>query len=574
MSLDSNTLYALSLELSQKLNGGRIDKIYQMSKTEILITIRSLGENYRLLLSCDAQKGRVCITNQTFQNPDTPPVFCMLLRKHLGGGKILSISSIKNERVVKIEIENTNELFELSKKVLIIEIMGKHSNIILTDHNNRIADSIKHIDFTISEKRQVLPGLFYEEPPAQNKKSPDLLSSSEILDILYSANKDVSSAIMDNFLGISPILAREIEFLSENDKINASVILKKFIKKINDADFQPVMLISKDTDEPKDLYIFDINQYGDFYKKTDYISVNNCVDEFYKTREIKRKLDEKKDSLSKIINSHITRVIKKLDIHNKNIKKSEKKDKYRIYAELITANLYKLTENAKSAVLENYYDENRELIVPMDETISPARNAKKYFEKYNKEKTMEKMSGKLVLELTEELSYLISVRDMLDISEDERTIAEIRTELTETGYIIEKDKSNKKKKTVPASSPIEFTSSDGFLILAGRNNRQNDELTLKIARKTDLWLHIRNIPGCHTVIKSENKEIPDSTLLEAALIAAHYSKSSKNTKADVDYTEIRYVKKPSGSKPGMVIYDNFKTITVEPDKSIVEKLMK
>jgi len=572
MSLDSNTLYALTLELSEKLKGGRIDKIYQMSKTEILLTIRSLGENYKLLLSCDAQKGRVCITNQTFQNPDTPPVFCMFLRKHLGGGKILSISSVKNERIIKIEIENTNELFELSTKILIVEIMGKHSNIILTDHNNRISDSIKHIDFTISEKRQVLPGLFYEEPPVQDKKSLDLLSSSEILDILNSSDKDLTGAIMDNFLGVSPILAREIEFLAGGDKINASVVLSKFVKQINNADFQPVMLLLPDTAEPKDLYIFDIKQYGDFYKKVEYISVNSCVDDFYKTKEIKRKLDEKKETLSKVIGSHVSRIAKKIDIHNKNIKKSEKKDRYRVYAELITANLYKLTENSKSALLENYYDENRELLVPMDETISPSRNAKRYFEKYNKEKTMEKMSAKLILELTDELSYLHSVKDMLDLSEDEKTIAEIKLELTEAGYIAPNKSDKKSKKPTPASAPAEFISSDGFTVLAGRNNRQNDELTLKIARKTDLWLHVRNIPGCHTVIKAEGREIPDTTLIEAAIIAAHYSKNSKNTKADIDYTEVRYVKKPSGAKPGMVIYDNFKTITVEPDKDIVEKL--
>ena len=571
MSLDSNTLFALSLELSDKLKGGRVDKIYQMSKTEILLTVRSLGENHRLLLSCDAQKGRVCITNQVFQNPDVPPVFCMLLRKHLSGGKILSITTLKNERVVKIEIENTNELFELSVKTLIVEIMGKHSNIILTDQNNRISDSIKHIDFTVSEKRQVLPGLFYEEPPVQNKKNAE--NSSEILDILNSSDNDISKILMDNFLGISPVLAREIDFLSNNDKITASVVLSKLVKKISSADFQPVMLVEKDTNEPKDLYIFDIMQYGDFYKKIEYLSINACVDDFYKTKEIKRRLDEKKDAISKIISTHVSRVAKKFDIHKKNVKKSEKKDKYRIYAELITANLYKLTENAKSASLENYYDENRELVVPMDETISPARNAKKYFEKYNKEKTMEKVSGKLVIELEEELFYLGSVKDMLDISEDEKTISEIKLELTETGYITEKT-SKKKKQAAPASTPNEFLSSDGFLILAGRNNRQNDELTLKIARKNDLWLHIRNIPGCHTVIKSDGEKIPDNTLLEAAIIAAHYSKSSKNTKADVDYTEVKYVKKPSGAKPGMVIYDNFKTITIEPNKDIVEKLMK
>ena len=570
MALDASTLSALAYELNNALSGGRLDKVYQMSKSEALLTVRSLGTNYKLLLSCDASKGRVCLTEQTYENPDKPPVFCMLMRKHLSGGKILNIETIKNERIVKIEVENTNELFELTKRILYIEIMGKHSNIILTDENNRILDSIRHIDFTISEKRQVLPGFYYEYPPAQDKFDPTVMPLTEISEILSKSPKNVEQTLVENFLGISPILAREIE-ASNGSKAE---ILLDYLDKSTKHEYNPVILLDKSKNNlPKFLYIFDLAQYGDFYEKKYFDTVNECVDTFYRTQETKRRIDEKKEALDKVISSHVSRITKKIDIHNKNIKKAEKKDKYRVYAELITTNLYRLKENAQEVILENYYDENREMAIPMDETMSPSRNAKKYFEKYNKEKNMEKMSAKLIDELMVELSYLNSVKDLLDISDDPKIVAEIREELIENKYISE-PQTKKKKIQQSVSKPLEFTSSDGFLILCGRNNRQNDELTLKIAHKNDTWLHIRDIPGCHTIIRCDGNPVPDVTLHEAALIAAHYSKDKNNTKASVDYTNVRYVKKPSGSKPGMVIYDNFKTVIVEPNTEKVESLRK
>ena len=572
MALDANTLAALAYELDEKLRGGRIDKIYQMSRSQVLLTVRSLGENYRLLLSCDASKGRVCLTNQTFENPDMPPVFCMLMRKHLGGGKILGVEAVANERIVKIIAESTNELFEVTKKMLIVEPMGKHSNIILTDENNRIIDSIRHIDFTLSEKRQVLPGMFYELPPVQEKQNPAKLSVLELTAVLQNtAGNSISEKLMNAFLGMSPILAREIEHCSQNDETSAAEIYSEFLRKADLKEYTPTLLYQKETKEPKELYIWDLQQYGDFYEKRGCSSVNECVDLFYRVKENKRKLEEKRDNVGQIVDKNLTRLYKKIDIHEKNIKKAEKKDRYRVYAELLTANLYQLTENKKEVTLPNYYEENAPLTVPLDETISPARNAKKYFEKYNKEKTMEKISREMLLELHEEIKYLLSVKDALELSEDEKNISEIKEELTEGGYVSDKAP-KKKKKESHISGPMQFLSSDGTLILCGKNNRLNEELTLKIASKQDVWLHIRNIPGSHTVIRCQGAPVSDQTLYEAALIAAQYSKSAKDTKAAVDYTRVKYVKKPSGAKPGMVIYDNFETIIVEPDVNAVEKL--
>ncbi len=570
MALDCNILSFLAEELKKTLNGGRIDKIYQMSKTQVLLTVRSLGGNYRLYVSCDAQKGRVCLTNQKFENPDVPPVFCMLMRKHLSGGKITDIYTVKNERILKIEVESTNELFEATKRILIVEIMGKHSNIILTDDAGRIIDCVSRVDFTVSEKRQVLPGLYYEEPPKSEKTNPFEADNLKILEIL-SQKGELSDVILSGFEGMSPLLSREITYRAENDPIKAVVVLKEYLSKIENYEKNPVVLIDKRTNQPSDCYIFDIAQYSDFYEKKYFDTVNECVDFFYSSKEEKRKLDEKKQMLYTVISKSLSKKAKKLDIHEKNIKKAQKKDKYRIYAELITANLYKLTKNANEAVLENYYDNNELIKVPLDETISPAKNAKKYFEKYNKEKNMEKISSEMIKELETEIKYLEELRDTVEICNDLKSLDEIKEELIFGEYIKEKTKNNHKKKDA-VSKPLEFMSSDGLLILCGRNNRQNEELTLKIASKNDLWLHVRNGAGSHVVIRSQGSEVPDKTLEEAAIIAAFYSKKSKDTKADVDYTQVRYVKKPSNLKPGMVIYDNFKGITVEPDIKIVESL--
>ncbi len=574
MALDACTLWALAYELNEKLKGGRIDKIYQMSKSQVLLTVRSLGENYRLLLSCDASKGRVCLTDQSFDNPDTPPVFCMLMRKHLSGGKILDISAVPNERIVKITAESTNELFEITKKVLIVEPMGKHSNIILTDENNRIIDSIRHIDFTLSEKRQVLPGLFYEMPPLPEKADAKRMSQEELYGQVAEeaqGGKSISQILMDHFLGMSPILAREIEHRSGDDCHDAVEVYQTFLSHMEECCFTPTLFIEKETRIPQELYIWDLLQYGNFYEKVVFPSVNECVDFFYRSKETKRKLEEKRDSVSQVIEKNLSRLYKKTDIHEKNLKKAEKKDRYRIYAEILTANLYQLTENKKEVTLPNYYEDNAPITIPLDETISPARNAKKYFEKYNKEKNMEKISREMLVDIREEISYLKSVKDLLDLSSDEKNITEIKEELLLGGYLVEKSQ-KKKKKESKISGPMQFTATDGTLILCGKNNRQNDELTLKIASKHDIWLHIRNIPGSHTVIKCFGSEVSPQTLYEAALIAAAYSKSAKDTKAAVDYTRVKYVKKPSGAKPGMVIYDNFETIIVEPDSTRVEQM--
>lgn len=570
MALDSYTHKMLAFELKKKLIGGRIDKVYQMSRVQLLMTVRSLGENHRLYISCDASRGRVMLTNMRFENPDVPPVFCMLMRKHLSGGKITDIEAVLNERIIKIKVENTNELFETVSKTLVVEMMGKYSNIILLNSDNRIIESVIHVDFTLSEKRQILPGLFYEIPPVADKKNPFQTEYDEML-LCVSNNEKIEKSLIDNFSGMSPILAREIEYRGNNDPISSCMEYKKILKDIEENNIKPVVLMEKATKKPKEVYFTDIFQYGDYYDKKYFDSLCEAVDYFYSFLEQIRKIDEKKANLLGVVSKHIKRVSKKLDIHLKNVEKAKNKDKYRIYAELLTANLYRLTKNAKFAEVENYYDNNNFIVIPMDETISPGKNSKKYFEKYNKEKNMEKISKELVEDLKKELQYLTEVSDMISICEDNKALLEIKDELLYEGYIEEKKNEKNKKKAV-VSSPYEFMSTDGFKIYAGKNNRQNEILTLKTSQKNDLWFHIRNAAGSHVVIKTEGKKPSDTAILEAALIAAHFSKRANDSKVDIDYTYVKYVKKPSGAKTGMVIYDNFSGITVKPDSDLIEKL--
>lgn len=452
-------------------------------------------------------------------------------------------------------------------------MMGKYSNIILVNDENRIIDCVFHVDFTMSEKRQVLPGLYYEMPPSADKIDPFSVDYGDMLKIFAEAedSEKIEKILLDNFSGMSPILARETEYRGKGDYINSCMEYVKLLKEISEGNATPVVLCEKNSGKPVNVYFTDIMQYGDYYEKKYFNSVNEAVDYFFGSQEQIRRLDERKSELSGIVMRQIKKSSKKLDIHLKNTEKAKSKDKYRIYAELITANLYKLTKNAKFAEVENYYDNNNVIKIPMDETISPSRNSKKYFEKYDKEKNMEKISGEMVKKLEKELYYLNEVNDMISVCDDLRALSEIREELTEEGYIEEKRNVKQKKKS-ELSPPNRFVSSDGFTIFVGKNNKQNELLTLKSSMKSDLWLHVRNAAGAHVVIKTEGREASETSIAEAAAIAAYYSKRASDSKVDVDYTLIKYVKKPSGAKTGMVIYDNFKGITVEPDRKLVEKL--
>ncbi|HOM02126.1 MAG TPA: NFACT RNA binding domain-containing protein [Acetivibrio sp.] len=570
-------------ELTDVLTGARIDKIYQPEQDEIIINLRAKGQNLKLLLSANASYPRIHFTDVTKENPVNPPVFCMLLRKHLSGGRITQIEFHDFERVVTIHIETINELGDLTLKKLVVEIMGKHSNIILVNNENKIIDSIKHVDSDISRVREVMPARPYTLPPSQDKTSPLALN----VDLLFTkANEQgdlrISKFLLNNIKGFSPLLCEEIchragvdprmsvSSLSENIVLNLKQVLKELIFRIEHSEFTPCIIWNgDDRQKPVDFHSFEISQYNtlDFYP-----SISKVLDLFYTARDTSDRLTQKKADLLKILNNCIDRCNKKISIHTDTLREVAEREKFKLYGELITANIYCIPKNADKVSLLNYYSEDGEYVeVPLDENLLPQENAQRYFKKYAKAKAAYIHTTQQLEEARGELSYLESVLHCLESSNSIKDIDDIRQELADQGYLPSKKKKSEKKNS-KAFTPYIYKSTDGLYIYVGKNNVQNDFLTLRFSSSNDIWLHTKNIPGSHVIIKKEKGEIPDSTLFEAAQLAAYHSKAKNSSHVEVDYTQVRNVKKPNGAKPGMVIYDNYKTIIVTPDENIVNNL--
>ncbi len=580
MSFDGFVTFGIARELSACLKGGKINQVHQPERDEIILNIRTFEQNYRLLISASTSNPRLHLTETKKENPMTAPLFCMILRKHLCGGKILNISQEGFDRVLKMEIESYTELGDLTVKTLIAEIMGRHSNIILADCDGKIIDSIKHVDLTVSAVRQVLPGFPYELPPKQNKLNPMKSGIADIEGALKNAPQDISAdkALVNIFSGMSPLISREIlhrfcgetgKMLSRLDLTEYAFSVYEFFRKIKSEDFDPTVVLGVDK-KPVAFSLVRLSQYeGQTLKSTE--SVSCAVDDFYQTRGLMEHISQRSAHIVKIINNNIERCKKKIAIHRDNIEKSKNRDKYKMYGDLLTANMYKMESGMEKIQVENYYQSPAELIeIPLKAELSPSGNAQRYYKLYTKAKTAEEHSLKQIKEAEEELYYLETVLESVEKTESATDIAEIKEELSEEGYIPKikrKTKSNKK------SAPMEFVSSDGYKILVGRNNRQNDELTIKMAYSTDIWLHTKIIPGSHTIIRTNGEtEIPESTIMEAARLAAYFSKAKNSTQVPVDYVTVKNVKKPSGSKPGLVIYDNYNTVYVTPDEELTEKL--
>ncbi len=580
MSFDGFVSFGMARELSAVLSGGKVNQVYQPERDEIILNIRTFEQNYRLLISASASNPRLHLTEVKKENPMTAPLFCMILRKHLCGGKILSVKQEGFDRVLKIEIESYTELGDLTVKTLIVEIMSRHSNIILVGSDNKIIDSVKHIDLTVSAVRQVLPGFPYELPPQQQKINPMECNMAEIADALKNASCDngADKILVGIFLGMSPLVSREIlyRFCGETGKMLSCIdvteyafFIYEFFRDIKDGKFSPSVVLDKDK-KPVAFSCIKLTQYeGNVIK--DLESVSGAVDDFYLTRGLMEHISQRSAHIVKIINNNIERCRKKIAIHRENIEKSQNRDKYKMFGDLLTANMYKMENGMNKIRVENYYSNPIETVeIPLKAELSPSGNAQRYYKLYTKAKTAEEHSIKQVKEAEEELYYLETVLESVGKTESAADIAEIKEELSMQGYIPRikrKIKSNKK------SLPMEFVSSDGYKILVGRNNRQNDELTVKTAYSTDIWLHTKIIPGSHTIIRTEGKrEVPETTVLEAARLAAYFSKAKNSTQVPVDYTAVKNVKKPSGSKPGLVIYDKYNTVYVTPDEKLKDKL--
>ena len=588
MPLDGIVVNCLTHEFNQNILNGKIDKIYQPEKDELIIQIRSQHQNYRLLLSASSNNPRADFTALNKANPVSPPMFCMLLRKHLTGGKIVEIVQPDFERIIRFSIEAYNDLGDLTTKYLIIEIMGRHSNIILMDSEYKIIDSIKHVDISISSVRQVLPGLTYKMPPSQEKRNPLNCPEEKIFFLLKNEGegKKIAKCIVDRFTGISPLIGREIcyralqntdYYMGELDDTQIQNVAKEMVKlfnKIKSKQFTAILLYDNQSKKAMDFSAVDIRQYNHITLQPN-PSISNVLESFYTIRDLQERLKQKSSELLKTIHNNLERCKTKLAIQKDKLNEVANREQYKIYGNLITANIYKIQQGMRSVEVENFYEEDfPKVSIPLKPDLPPSRNAQRYFDKYTKYKNAAKIVKEQMEKNLHEIEYLESIHDSIMRATNEQDLNEIREELIEQGYLKRKNKKKNQKQSAIPSKPMHFISSDGFHIFVGKNNKQNDELTLKFARNQDIWLHTKTIPGSHTIIRVGNKEnVPDSTLMEAAMLATYFSKGRFSSNVAIDYTTIKNVKKPSGAKPGMVIYENYKTLYVTPKEDLVQKLM-
>ena len=519
MAFDAVAVRCLVKDLKDKLINSRIDKIHQPEKDEITINLRTMTDNFKLVLSASPAHPRVHFTNVSKKNPISAPMFCMLLRKHIGSGKITDIEQIGFERIIKFSIESYDELGDLKTKYLIVEIMGRHSNIILTNQDMRILDCIKHIDFTVSSVRQLLPGLDYVSPPVQDKT--DLTEISETANIDFSSPiQTADKAILSAIAGISPLTSREIVYrafgrtdvkcseLTDNGRNKLLYETVKLAKDVQQNNFSPCMIINSASGKLMEFSATPITQYESLAEIKEFDDISVLLDTFYRTRDMHERMRQKSADLVKLLNNNIERVSKKLGILNKTLADSENKDKYKIYGDLLMANLYNIKNGQSSVEVIDYYKEDSPTVkIPLSPQLSPSQNAQKYYKRYNKAKNAEIEAAKQIENAKNDLEYLESTLAAIETSDTESDLNAIRAELIAEGYL--NRKFNPKKQKQNASKPMHFVSSDGFDIYVGKNNTQNDYLTLKFANSSDLWFHTKNIHGSHTIRKRQSRRLPN-----------------------------------------------------------------
>jgi predicted ribosome quality control (RQC) complex YloA/Tae2 family protein len=569
MSFDGLFTKSMADELKQQLKGGRINKVYQPYKNEIILTIRAAGTNHKLLLSAHPSYARVQLTNESFENPSEPPMFCMLLRKHIEGSILEDLYQIGNDRMIIFEIKGRNEIGDVSYKQLIIEIMGRHSNIILIDKTrNLILDSIKHISFAVNTHRAILPGQPYVFPPEQNKKNPFLANEEDVLrSIDFNAGK-LDQQLVNHFAGVSPIFAKEV--LYQSGLANRTTVPKTFIKlvnKIKTGDLSPSIITN---DGKEAFYLFPLEHLKGEVKE--FTSLSEMLDRFYYKKAERDRVKQQGQDIERFITNEKEKNVKKIKKLEATLKEAEKADQFKHYGELLTANLFAVKKGMKEIEVLDYYDESGGMVViPLDPRKSPSENAQKYFSKYQKAKNAVTITLEQIKKAQEEVAYFDNLLHQVQTASP-KDLQEIREELVEGGYLRERQKRNGRK--IQNTKPLldYFQASDGTEIIVGKNNKQNDYLTNKLAARDEIWLHTKDIPGSHVVIRSKNPS--EETILEAAKLAAYFSKARHSSSVPVDFTKVRHVKKPSGAKPGFVIYDHQQTVYVTPDEELVLKLKK
>ncbi len=575
MAYDGIAIASVIHEL-KALVGGRIDKIAQPESDELIISVRSQGAGHKLLLTANPTHPRLHLTRTTKPSPMQAPMFCMVLRKHLNNGKILDIIQPNFERIVEFVVESFNDLGDLSRKRLIIEVMGKHSNIILVDDRGIILDSIKHISHEKSSVREVLPGREYVLPPSQ-KENPMLLSEDGFANLCFKqSDKKLSHIIYQSYNGISPQAATEVchragldpdvsfEMSDAGQQLYNS--FEGLITAVKRGEFEN-FVYTDDKGKVLEFSCFPYEMYDGFERRP-FDTFSELLDFFYGAKDQVYRINQKSTDVKKLVQMNIERCAKKKSVYIQTLKEIENRDRHQLFGELLTSYMHLITKGQTSFTAENYYD-NTTVEIPLDPTLSPIENAQRYFKRYSKEKRAFAALEDQLKQNDEELEYLETVMNAVQTSTDEADIEDIRDELAQSGFIKRRNKAKEKSKKV--SKPLHFVSEDGFHIYVGKNNKQNDELTLRFASGNDLWLHTKDIPGSHVIVKTDGKDVPDTTLDAAANLAAFYSKGRLSSLVPVDYTVKRNVKKPGGAKPGMVIYESHKTVYITPAE---DKLLK
>ena len=578
MAFDGITISSIVNELNNTINGGRLYKISQPEADEIMLTIKTQSGQYRLVLSANASLPLAYLTDDNKPSPATAPNFCMLLRKHLNNGRIISITQPKFERVIDIEAEHLNELGDLCRKHIIAEFMGKHSNIILCDDNNTILDSIKHISAQTSSVREVLPGRPYFIPNTSDKINPLEADRKHFDETVFTKPVSVVKALLSSYTGISTCIAEELAYragvdgghpancLDEPMKDALYNVFDALMSDVRNGIYHPDMVT--DNGVPAEFAAVKLSMYDNH---TEYDSISRLIIDYYRQKEIATRIHQKSVDIRRIVTTHLERAYKKLDIQEKQIKDTEKKDKYKVYGELINTYGYGLEEGCKSFKAVNYYN-GEEITIPLDPTLTPQENSKKYFDRYGKLKRTQEALEVQIADTTSEIEHLESISNALDIAAEESDLSQIKEELMEYGYVKRHYGNKKGAKMQVKSKPFHYVSSDGYDIYVGKNNYQNDELTFKFATGNDWWFHAKKMPGSHVVVKTKDGTLPDRTFEEAGNLAAFYSKGRTAPKVEIDYLQKKNVKKPAGAKPGFVVYYTNYSLMASPDIAGIQQL--
>ena len=582
MPLDAVFLTGLARELREQILGAKVDKVYQPDRDAVVLSLHGPMGSSRLLLTCNPNHPRAHLTRASYENPATPPMFCMLLRKHLIGGRITALTQPPMERVLDFALDCTDEMGAPVQRHLILEIMGRNSNLILSGEDGRIIDCVRRVDYEMSEKRQVLPGLFYRLPPGQDKLDP-LETGPEQLAAMVQAVEDsvrLEKWLMQQFSGLPPLICRELAFRLTGDvdtdlatlsPFSRQVLadgLSRFFDTLRQGALRPYTLV-KDG-KPSDFTYLAVEQYGDFMEVVPKDSFSGLLDDFYAARDQAERMKSRASAMTKTISNLLARTTRKLENQRRELAQSADRERLRQLGDIVTANIYRMTRGQTRLEAEDFYDpEMKTVAIPLQPHLSPQQNAAKFYKDYTKAKHAEQYLTQQIAKGETEQAYLESVLDELSRAGSEKELAEIRQELTEGGYLRAQ---GKKAMKVSASKPRHFVSSEGFHIYVGRNNRQNDQLTLKTAWKTDLWFHTQKIHGSHVIVLCEKDSPGPDTIAQAAMLAALYSQASQGQNVPVDYTAVKNVKKPAGGKPGMVIYDHYNTVWATPDAELARTL--